>query len=56
MKRSPAALAGVHIRRAQTFLSAICVLIIFQEMEFFILIDNECNVQVEEIKIINLQR
>lgn len=55
MKRSPAAFAGTRIGRAQSFVSAACVLIIFHETEFFILIDNECNVRVEEIKIINLQ-
>lgn len=55
MKKSPAAFAGIHIGRAQTFVSAAYVLIIFHETEIFILIDNEYNVQVEEIKIINLQ-
>lgn len=43
MKGSPAAPG-----KLRALVSATCTLIIFHEPEFFILIDNKCNVQVEE--------
>lgn len=41
-------LPGVRVRKGRALESTTCTLIIFHEPEFFIFIDNECNVQVEE--------
>lgn len=41
--------------KLKAFVSATCVLIIFHEFEVCILMGNDDNVQVGEIKIINLQ-
>lgn len=55
MKRRPQLLLVYMPEELTAFASATCILIIFHEAGFFISIDNECNVQAEEIKIINLQ-
>lgn len=55
VKRHPQLLLVSMPEKLRPFVSATCSLIIFHETEFSILIANECNVQVEEIKIINLQ-